>query len=145
VVSILLPLLLAAAQAPQAEPAPALPGLVEEGAEVEGVVITIARPDRLLSVSVAGEAGVDTLVASVPRGVYCGAHPYRYTRGPVRLCWLRARRKTEVLLRALAPGTFGRDWTTEWSGCEPLEDRSWCRVRLDRDQQVSAVFRRLPG
>ena len=144
-VSIFVALLLAVAQASQAAPDPPTPALVEEGLEVEGVEVRVARPDRLLSVAVSGEAGVDTIVASVPRGVYCGALPYQYTRGPIRLCWLRAYRKTDVLLRALAPGAYGRDWTADWSGCEPLEDRSWCRVRLDQDRQVSAVFRRLPG
>lgn len=103
------------------------------------------RPDRLLSVAVSGDADVDTLVASVPRGVYCSALAYQYARGPIRLCWLRARRKTEVLLRALAPGAFGRDWTVQWSGCEPMPDPSWCRVRLDDARKVAAVFRRSPG
>ena len=56
--------------------------------------------------------------------------------------WFEVRGRGEpILLTAQHEGVFGRDWTVEWSGCEPVDDGRSCSAAIAGSMQVGATFR----
>lgn len=132
-------LILAAVAACLASPALALEAAAPT--EVEGVTV-VADTEIRLTVAVGGDIGESTFVASAPAGLTCGGAQYQYMTRENRQCWLRVRRKTDVILTAQASGRYGVDWTVEWVGCEPVGNGSACRIKPLEEVQVAALFTR---
>ncbi|MFZ5668033.1 MAG: hypothetical protein ACOY4K_00925 [Pseudomonadota bacterium] len=109
--------------------------------ELEGVTV-VADIEIRLTVAVGGDVGESTFVASAPAGLTCGGAQYQYMTRENRQCWLRVRRKTDVILTAQANGRYGVDWSVEWVGCEPLGNGAACRIKPLEETQVAALFTR---
>lgn len=109
--------------------------------ELEGVTV-VADTEIRLTVAVGGDIGESTFVASAPAGLTCGGAQYQYMTRENRQCWLRVRRKTDVILTAQANGRYGVDWSVEWVGCEPVGNGAACRIKPLEETQVAALFTR---
>lgn len=99
--------------------------------------------DYRLRVSLAGADTPSDLIVSADPGMNCGDPRFDRSPGPYRQCWLRGRRNTAILLTAQGDGVFGRDWTVDWTGCEPTADGRSCAVAIAGEMVVGATFRSL--
>ncbi len=108
---------------------------------VDSVTVT-ADTDVRLSVAIGGDVAADTYVSSAPVGLSCGGARYQYMTQANRQCWLRVRRKSQVILTAQANGRYGTDWTVQWVGCEPIANGAACMVSIQDEGQVAALFTR---
>ena len=110
--------------------------------QLEEVVVIGGYPTGLLTVVVEGEADVQTLVTSEP-DLRCGLNAYRWEEfGRPRLCWLRRRLDTTVVLSATNPGRAG-DWTVPWEGCDRVVGAAQCEVLIQPTRrQIRATFHR---
>ncbi|HZW15489.1 MAG TPA: hypothetical protein VFF66_04450 [Brevundimonas sp.] len=117
---------------------------VDPGAatQLEEVVVVGGYPTGLLTVVVEGEADARTLVTSEP-DLRCGLEAYRWEEfGRPRLCWLRRRLDTTVVLSAVHPGQAGAGWTVEWEGCDRVLGPDRCEVAIQPTREVRATFHR---
>lgn len=110
-----------------------------------GDVVVIGQPATgLLTVEVDGDAGARTLVTSEP-DLRCGPDQYRWEAyGRPRLCWLRRRLDTTVVLLATRSGQAGTDWVVDWEGCTRVVGSDRCEVDIQPLNRVRATYRR-PG
>ncbi|HYC97247.1 hypothetical protein [Brevundimonas sp.] len=115
-----------------------------EATELGEIVVVGDPATGLLTVVVDGEADVRTLVTSEP-DLRCGPDAYRWEEfGRPRLCWLRRRLDSTVVLSAAHPGRAGSDWTVDWEGCDRVVGPDRCEVAIQPTRHVRATFRR-PG
>ena len=123
----------------QAAPPPADPGAVTQ---LEDVLVVGGYPTGLLTVVVEGEADVRTLVTSEP-DLRCGLDAYRWEQfGRPRLCWLRRRLDTTVVLSATNPDRPGT-WTVQWEGCDRVVGADQCEVVIQPTRRaIRATFHR---
>jgi hypothetical protein len=110
--------------------------------ELEDVLVVGEHATGLLTVVVEGETDARTLVTSEP-DLRCGPDAYRWEAfGRPRLCWLRRRLDTTVVLSATHPGRAGSDWTIDWEGCDRVIGPDRCEVAIQPTRQIRATFRR---
>lgn len=109
--------------------------------ELPGVTVVGGYFDYLLRVDLRGTDAASDLVVSVDPAMNCGDARFDRTPGPYRQCWLRGRRGAPILLTAQHEGVFGRDWTVDWTGCEPVDDGRSCSAAIAGTMQVGATFR----
>jgi len=107
------------------------------------VVVVGGHPTGLLRVVVEGQVTERTLVASEP-DLRCGPVAYRWEDfGRPRLCWLRRRLDSAVVLSATHPGRPGSDWIVDWDGCDRVIGPDRCEVLIQPAREVRATFRRV--
>lgn len=111
--------------------------------ELPGVTVTGGYFDYRLQVNLSGADAPSDLIVSLDPGMNCGDVRFERTPGPYRQCWLRGRRGEPILLTAQHEGVFGRDWTVEWTGCEPVDEGRSCSAAIAGTMQVGATFRAL--
>lgn len=111
--------------------------------ELPGVTVIGHAFDYRLGVNLTGAEGPADLIVSQAPAMTCGDPRFDRTPGPSRQCWLRVAHDVPVVLTAQRSGTFGRDWTIDWSGCVPQGDGRSCVVSIDRSTDVGAIFRTL--
>lgn len=109
--------------------------------ELPGVTVVGGHYDYLLRVDLSGTDAASDLVVSVDPAMNCGDERFSREPGPWRQCWLRGQRGSPILLTAQHDGVYGRDWTVEWSGCEPIDDGRSCSAAIAGTMQVGATFR----
>lgn len=108
---------------------------------VDGLTVVAQPLEPVLTVNVDGDVRMESLIRSEPVGVRCGAHRYRYERlGSPRQCWMDTASGNEVVLTASDVGVYGGDWQVEWRGCEPFGAGDRCRLILNGQTEVQAVF-----
>lgn len=110
---------------------------------VADVIVVGSYFDYRLRVNLAGADSASDLVVSADPAMNCGDQRFDTTPGPYRQCWLRGRRNTPIILTAQQTGVFGRDWTVDWIGCQPLDDGRSCTVAISGEMEVGATFRAL--
>jgi hypothetical protein len=120
-------------QQPELPPADELPAITVRGYYM----------DYRLRVGLSGAEAATDLIVSADPGMNCGDARFDRTPGPYRQCWLRGRRNAPILLTAQRQGEFGRDWTVDWTGCEPLDAGRSCAVAIGGEMSVGATFRAL--
>ena len=111
--------------------------------ELPGVTVRGGFSDYRLQVNLSGADDPSDLIVSLDPGMNCGDTRFERTPGPYRQCWLRGRRGEPILLTAQHEGVFGRDWTVDWTGCEPIGDGRSCSAAIAGTMQVGATFRSL--
>ncbi|WP_296819763.1 hypothetical protein [Brevundimonas sp.] len=109
---------------------------------VDGVEVIGDPMDYRLRVTLAGADRAGAMVLSSDPAMWCGDARFNNTPGPFRQCWLRGFRGEPIVLTAQNEGQFGRDWTVEWTGCQPLADGRSCSAEIAGEMQVGATFRR---
>ena len=109
--------------------------------ELPEVTVVGQHMDYRLRVALAGADAASDLVVSADPGMHCGDARFDRTPGPYRQCWLRGRRGEPILLTAQHEGVFGRDWTVEWTGCQPVDDGRSCSAAIAGAMEVGATFR----
>ncbi|MBN8553718.1 MAG: hypothetical protein J0L52_12585 [Caulobacterales bacterium] len=128
----LLSLALADSQ-PELPPADELPAITVRGQYI----------DYRLRVGLQGAEAATDLIVSADPAMNCGDVRFDRTPGPYRQCWLRGRRNASIRLLAHREGEFGRDWTVDWTGCEPRDGGRSCEVAISSEILVGATFRTL--
>lgn len=110
-----------------------------------GEVVVVGRPATgLLTVVVGGEVDSRTLVTSEP-DLRCGPDLHRWDAyGRPRLCWLRRRLNTTVVLLATQAGQPGSDWVVDWDGCSRVVGPDRCEIDIQQVNHIRATYRR-PG
>ena len=108
-----------------------------------GVILVEAhRTDPLVSVTVSGDIGVETIVESDPVGVRCGIS--RYTYAPYaapRLCWIRRPAGQVVRLTARPGHEMAANWSVNWQGCTVQADGRSCLVNVtSQGAKVEVAF-----
>lgn len=110
---------------------------------VDGVDVIGDAMDYRLGVTLAGADQATAMILSNDPPMWCGDARFNGTPGPFRQCWLRGHRGEPIVLTAQHDGQFGRDWTVDWTGCQPLADGRSCSAEIAGSMEVGATFRRL--